>query len=118
MEVPKSATIKNLNHAGNLFVFLKYKGAKELPLANIRISAAACTINPLVTYGFFHPYHLDESTFILRDVRSNFSFLFHFSMKFMSAKRIAPDGTLRLWRHIWAYSVCLCPIKGRRAYMG
>ena len=54
MEVPKSATIKNLNHAGNLFiVFLKYKGAKELPLANIRISAAACTINPPVTNGFF-----------------------------------------------------------------
>ena len=24
---------------------------------------------------------------------SNFSFLFHFSMKFMKANRIAPDGT-------------------------
>ena len=40
-------------------------------------------VNPLVTNGFSHPYHLDESTFILRDVRSNFSYLFHFSMKIM-----------------------------------
>ena len=34
---------------------------------------------PLVTNGFSHPYHLDESTFIFRGMRSNFSFfLFHF----------------------------------------
>ena len=53
------------------------------------------TFNPLVRNGFFHPYHLDESTFIFRDIRSDFSFLFHFSMKIMSANRIAPDGTPR-----------------------
>ena len=28
----------------------------------------------IVTNGFSHPYHLDESTFIFRDIRSNFSF--------------------------------------------
>ena len=39
--------------------------------------------NPLMTNGFSHPYHLDESTFIFRGIRSIFSFLFHFSMKFM-----------------------------------
>ena len=42
-----------------------------------------------------YPYNLDESTFIFRGIGSDISFLFHFSMK----------------RHIWGYSVCLCPIK-------
>ena len=52
-------------------------------------------INPLVTNGFSHPYHLDESTSIFRGIRSKFSFLFHFSVKIMLANRIAPDGTPR-----------------------
>ena len=34
-------------------------------------------------------------TFIYRGVRTNFSFLFHFSMKIKIANRIAPDGTPR-----------------------
>ena len=51
--------------------------------------------NPLVANGISHPYHLDESTFIYRGIRSDFSFLFHFSMKFMKANRIAPDGKPR-----------------------
>ena len=42
------------------------------------------------------------------DIRSNFSFLFHLTMKFMSAIRIGPDWTPR---HIWGFSVCQCPIK-------
>ena len=52
-------------------------------------------INPFVTNGLSYLYHLDESIFIFRDIRSfNFSqFLFHFSMKIFSANRIAPDGT-------------------------
>ena len=50
---------------------------------------------PLVTNGLSHPYHLDESTLILRDTRCYFSFLFHFSMKRNKANRIAPDGTPR-----------------------
>ena len=43
-----------------------------------------------VVNGFSHPYPLDESIFIFRGIRSNFSFLFHFSIKIMSANRIAP----------------------------
>ena len=45
--------------------------------------------------GLSHPYQLDEPTFMFMDVTSKFSFLFHFSMKFMKANRIAPDGTSR-----------------------
>ena len=50
-------------------------------------------LNPFVTNGPSHLYHLDETTFIFRGSRSIFSFSFHFSMKFMKANRIAPDGT-------------------------
>ena len=46
--------------------------------------------------GFSHLYTLDESIFILRGIKCIFSFLFNFSMKIVSAKRIAtPDGTPR-----------------------
>ena len=51
--------------------------------------------NPLVTNGLSHPYHIDESILIFRDIRSIFSFLFHFSMKFMSANGIAPNWVPR-----------------------
>ena len=44
--------------------------------------------------GFSDPYHLDESTFILRGFRNDFSFLSHFLMKIKIANKIAPDGTL------------------------
>ena len=40
-------------------------------------------------------YQLGESTFIFRGARSDFYFLSHFSMKFLCANRIAPDGTPR-----------------------
>ena len=45
--------------------------------------------------GFSHHYQLDESSFIFRGVRGDFPFLSHFSMKFLFANRIAPDGTPR-----------------------
>ena len=48
-----------------------------------------------MTNGISHPYHLEESIFIFRGIRSKISFLFHFSMRFLSANRIAPDGTPR-----------------------
>ena len=46
---------------------------------------------PYLTNGFSHYivlyniyyYHLVESTFILRDIRGDFEFLFHFSMEFL-----------------------------------
>ena len=46
-----------------------------------------------------------------REIRSNFSFLFHFSMKIKIATRIAPDVTPRFAASHLGYSVCLCPIK-------
>ena len=49
-------------------------------------------IYPLVTNGLLHRYQLDESITSFRGDRGNFSFLFHFSMKIVSANRIAPDG--------------------------
>ena len=52
-------------------------------------------VNTYVMNRLPHPYHLDESIFFFRSIGSNFSCLFHFSMKFMSANRIAPDGTPR-----------------------
>ena len=36
---------------------------------------------------------MGESTFIIKGIRSDFDFLFYFSMKFLYANRIAPDGT-------------------------
>ena len=48
-----------------------------------------------MTNGFSHHYQLGESTFILRGVRNDFNFLSHFSMKFLCANRIAPDGKPR-----------------------
>ena len=63
-------------------------------------------LNPIVTNGLSHPYQMDEPIFILRGSGSDFSFLYHFSMKIMSANRIAPDVTPR-----FAILFCLRPIK-------
>ena len=51
--------------------------------------------NPYVTNGLSHSYHLDDITFFLRDIMSNFSFLFHFWMKYLSTNSIVPDETLQ-----------------------
>ena len=37
-------------------------------------------LNPLMTNGFTHRYHLVESTLIFRGFRCDFKILFHFSM--------------------------------------
>ena len=63
----------------------------RLPL----ISSKTSFLNPNKSNGLSHPYHLDEPIFIFRGIRSGFSFLFHFSMKFLKANIIAPDGTPR-----------------------
>ena len=52
-------------------------------------------LNPYLTNRFSHHYHLGESFFIMKGVRSDFLFLSHFSMKFLNANRMAPDGTPR-----------------------
>ena len=48
-----------------------------------------------MTNGLSHVYHLDETTFIFRDIRSNFSFLFHFNCfdENHVSKQNGPDGT-------------------------
>ena len=51
--------------------------------------------NPYLTNGFSRRYQLGGSTFIFRGVTSNFSFYLIFSMEFLQANRIAPDGTPR-----------------------
>ena len=49
-----------------------------------------------MTNGLAHHLHLGESTFFFMGVRSVFFlFLSNFSMKFLKANRIAPDGTPR-----------------------
>ena len=53
------------------------------------------SVNPYMTNGFSHHYHLGESTLIFRGVRSDFEFLFYFLKKFLYANRIAPDVTPR-----------------------
>ena len=64
--------------------------------------------NPLVMNGLSHPYKFNESTFIFRDVRSNFSL--HFSMEFLWADRIAPDGTPHFAASQLGLFCCLCAI--------
>ena len=79
------------------------------------VSAVAQKINPLVTNGLSHSYHLDESTFIFRGIGVFFSFFFHFSTKIMSANRTAPDGTPRFAAsHLGLF--CL-PMSHKKDYM-
>ena len=46
-----------------------------------------------MTNGFSNHYKLGESTFIFRDVKSDFYFFILFFDEFLCANRIAPDGT-------------------------
>ena len=62
-------------------------------LPNSALNFSCSVINPYLTNCFSHHYQLDESTFTFRGVRSDLYFLSHFSMKFLCANRIAPDGT-------------------------
>ena len=58
------------------------------------LSRLVSAFNPYLTDGFSHHYQLGESTFF-RGVRSDFLYLSHFSITFLQANRIAPDGTPR-----------------------
>ena len=74
--------------------------------------------NQYVTNCLSHPYLLDESNFIFRDIRCDFLFLFHFSMKFLQANRIAPDGTLRFAAsQLGLFCLSMFHKKGHNAYM-
>ena len=75
-------------------MFLGEAGIRSLRYPMHRFSGFL-SFNPYLTNGFSHHYQLDESTFIFKGVRSDFYFLSHFSMKFLCANRIAPDGSPR-----------------------
>ena len=47
-------------------------------------------INPFFTNEFSHYYHLGESTFILRGIRSDCEFLIQFSMSIPLSKQNSP----------------------------
>ena len=77
--------------SGNLFLIAPFPDLCLL----VPFSISSQLLNPYSTNGFSHHYHLGESTFMSRGLRSNFQFSAHFSMKFLLANRIAPDGTPR-----------------------
>ena len=74
-------------------------------------------INPLMTNGFTHRYNLDESTFILGASGVILIFLNPFFDEITLSKQnsqrcdAAELGSRVLRRHIWGYTVCLCPTK-------
>ena len=76
--------------------------------------------NPYLTNGLSNSYNLDESTFIFRVIRNNFSFSFHFSMTFWKLTEKHQMGRHVLWRLIWGFSVCLhiCPINRAQCLYG
>ena len=70
--------------------------------------------NPYLTNGFSHHYHFGESNFISTGFRCDFKILFKFSMKFLLANRIAPDGRPRsaaIHLGLWCLHT-VCPTKG------
>ena len=72
-------------------------------------------LNPYLPNGFSHHYQLGESTFVFRGVRSDF----YFSMKFLCANGIAPDGTPHSSCGVASGAILFAyvPQKGRQAYM-
>ena len=59
----------------------KKKKKKKIRKQHTDMQGKQTELNPYLTNGFSHHYHLDEYTFIFRGVRSDF--LFSFSMKFL-----------------------------------
>ena len=64
-------------------------------------------VNPLVTNGHSHCYHLNGSTFISRGSRSDFSFL----ISFFDENRVSKRNSPRRDAAFWEYSVCPFPMK-------
>ena len=67
--------------------------------------------NPIVTNELSHPYHLEESNFITRDIRTIFFFSFfilffdEIYIKQTQQPRVGCCSVLR--SPIWGYSICL-----------
>ena len=62
--------------------------------------------------GLSHHYQLGESIFIFRDVRCDFYFLSHFSMKFLCANTIAPEENAA--SHLWLFCLPMSHKKDAR----
>ena len=70
-------------------------------------------INPYLTNGLSHHYHLGEATFVLgAQLGVILNFYLIFRCNFSTQTKSPQMGRRVLRRHIWDYSVCLCPIKG------
>ena len=53
----------------------------------------AVSLYPLVTNGLYHHYHLDESTFVLKNTRCNFSSFISFFIS--RGKNVSKQNSLR-----------------------
>ena len=78
----------NLTHISRLHMTLAVGGT-------LNPKSIDQSINPYMTNGFSHHCHLGEPTMSFRGVSGDFYVLSYFSMKFLCANRIAPDGTPR-----------------------
>ena len=67
-------------------------------------------INPYVTNGLSHPYHLDESTFFFRGIRSNFLFF----ISLLNEKHVSKQNSPR-WDAAFSQFVPFClPMSHRK----
>ena len=76
--------------------------------------------NPFMTNGIAHPYQLEQSISVLRDVM--FGGIFHFYSSFdRKLCKQTVESLIRrhiLWRLIWVCTVCLCPTKSAQGIYG
>ena len=70
-----------------------------------------CIFNPFATNGISHFYQMGKSIFILGSAGVCFHFDFIFRRNLCMQTEKPQMGRRALWRHIWDYSVCLCPTK-------
>ena len=99
-----------MNKITNLTLMWFFTGVNHLvfPYCGSVVLNTLFLLNPL---GFSHPYQMDESTFIFRDIR-NFFFI-SFFVGYLFSKQNSPrwDATFCNVTSGATYSVCLCPIK-------
>ena len=70
--------------------------------------------NPFMPNGISHPYQLEQSISVLRDVRWYFHFYSSFNRKLCKQTVETLIRRRILWRLIWVCAICLCPIKDAR----
>ena len=60
-----------------------FKSKNFMPENNFGVVLPGKLINPLMTIGFTHHYHLVESTLVFMGFRCDFKILYYFFMKFL-----------------------------------